>query len=205
MAVADANYRFLYIDVGAQGRHSDGGVFENSSLKQNIENNGLQIPDNFVFVGDEAFPLKSYLMRPYPRRELNMNSKIFNYRLSRARRTVENAFGLLVSRFRVFEKPIATSVSTAIKIVKASCALHNWIQARSDSDLNSPAIIHKGDVENCSFTPDSWRENQESRGLVSLQPFPPRFPDSNARERRNNYREYFSGTGAVPWQNEMIR
>ena len=96
-------------------------------LKRSIENNELHIPDNFVFIGDEAFSLKSYLMKLYPRRELNKNCKIYNYRLSRARRTVENAFGLLVSRFRVFEKPIATCVETTVKIVKAACVLHNWL------------------------------------------------------------------------------
>lgn len=103
LAVADSNYCFRYIDIGAQGRHSDGGVFDHSSLKQGIEKHELHIPEKYVFVGDEAFPLKPYLMRPYPRRELNNKCKIYNYRLSRARRTVENAFGVLVSRFRVFQ------------------------------------------------------------------------------------------------------
>lgn len=133
MAVVDANYCFLYIDIGAQERHSDDGVFDHCSLKHMIEQNKLHIPENFVFVGDESFPLKSYLMRPYPGRELNTHCKIFNYRMSRARRTVENAFGILVSQFRVFEKPIATSVPTAVKIVKTACALHNWLQTRCDS------------------------------------------------------------------------
>jgi hypothetical protein len=49
-----------------------------------------------VFVGDEAFPLKEYLMKPYNQRDLNTDRRIYNYRLSRARRVVENA-----SRFRI--------------------------------------------------------------------------------------------------------
>lgn len=57
------------------------------------------LPDNqtmapYVFVGDEAFPLKPYLLRPYPGRAVDSQQKrIYNYRLSRARRVVENAFG----------------------------------------------------------------------------------------------------------------
>lgn len=156
-----------------------------------------------MFVGDEAFPLKLYLMRPYPRKDLNPQCKIFNYRLSRARRTVENAFGLLVSRFRIFEKPIATSVPTAIKIVKAACALHNWLQARSDSMYFSSSIIDTEDVENCTFIPGSWRVESVSRGLIRWNPYPPRCPDRNARQMRKHYCEYFNGSGAVPWQNEM--
>ena len=57
-----------------------------------IGDDPTQIP--YVFVGDEAFPLKAYLMRPYPGRSLDSQAKrVFNYRLSRARRVVENAFG----------------------------------------------------------------------------------------------------------------
>lgn len=52
---------------------------------------------NYVFVADEAFPLKPYLMRPFPGRELenNENRRVYNYRLSRARRTIENTFGTI--------------------------------------------------------------------------------------------------------------
>lgn len=48
----------------------------------------------YVLIADEAFPLQTNLMRPYPRREQNNAVKRrYNYRLSRARRVVENAFG----------------------------------------------------------------------------------------------------------------
>ena len=44
LAVVDANYKFIYIDVGCNGRISDGGVFKNCSLFNAMENNTLQIP-----------------------------------------------------------------------------------------------------------------------------------------------------------------
>ena len=52
----------------------------------------------YVMVGDEGFPLKKFLLRPYPGRYISHERSIFNYRLSRARRTIENTFGILAAR-----------------------------------------------------------------------------------------------------------
>ncbi|XP_018359880.1 PREDICTED: putative nuclease HARBI1 [Trachymyrmex cornetzi] len=95
LAVSDAKNRFTIVDIGAEGRQSDGGVFENSGLPHLLETNALHIPlptrlNNtdlefpYVLLGDEAFPLSTYIMRPYPRSgQLNISRKIFNYRLSK--------------------------------------------------------------------------------------------------------------------------
>lgn len=116
-AIVDADYKFIYIDVGKNGRISDGGIFANTPIYNKLENGSLRLPADeplpdrvknipFLLVGDEAFPLKSYLMKPYPNRNLDLTQRIFNYRLSRVRRIVENVFGILSSRFGVFQKPI---------------------------------------------------------------------------------------------------
>ena len=60
-------------------------------------------------VGDEIFQLKDYLMRPCPEiksGKLPTDQAVVNYRLSRARRVIENSFGILVARSRLFRKPI---------------------------------------------------------------------------------------------------
>ena len=56
---------------------------------------GTQLGGNYTFVVDGAFPMKPYLLRPYPGRDLTgeVSKKVFNYRLSRARRAIENSFG----------------------------------------------------------------------------------------------------------------
>ena len=75
MAVVDANYRFLYVDVGQEGSASDGGVFRDTPLRWVLESNCLNIPlpeplteDGipvpYFFVGDDAFPLRTWLMKP---------------------------------------------------------------------------------------------------------------------------------------------
>ena len=90
---------------------------KNSILGQKLEKNELDYPEDadlphtnkkipFVVVGDEAFLLRKNLMQPYTGTGLSRDQRIFNYRISRARRTVENAFGIMSARFRVFRRPI---------------------------------------------------------------------------------------------------
>ena len=82
-------------------------------MGQLIEAENIGIPDAaknstcdfdpllYFFVGDKIFPLKRWLMRPYPG-SFTLEQIIFNYRLSRARRTIENAFGInMVSQYMV--------------------------------------------------------------------------------------------------------
>lgn len=63
MAVADDDYCFQYIDIGCNGRVSDGGVFRNCNLSNALENNAL--PDNHLLVGDAGrrrLPVKEILI-----------------------------------------------------------------------------------------------------------------------------------------------
>ncbi|CAI6352050.1 unnamed protein product [Macrosiphum euphorbiae] len=112
MAAVDANLSFIAIDVGAYGKEGDSNVFRESALGVKLYSQQLKLPDPanlpddinnpqpFVFIGDEAFALHTNLLRPYPGRGLTLTRKVFNYRLSRARRTVECAFGVLANKRR---------------------------------------------------------------------------------------------------------
>ena len=66
-------------------------------------------------------------MRPYPKNRTERSEIIFNYRLSRAQRAVENSFGILATRFRIFRRPIIARVEKIIAITKAAVALHNYL------------------------------------------------------------------------------
>ena len=88
LALVDADYKFLYVDVGCNGRISDGGIFRNSSLFNALSLNTLNIPLSdsesllYVAVADDAFPLKTYMMKPYTFKNLCTEKSVFNYQLS---------------------------------------------------------------------------------------------------------------------------
>lgn len=96
LAIVDADYRFLYVDIGSNSRISEGGVLRNSKFFHALENNALDIPKAdflpgteqlfpYVLVADEAFLLREDLLKPYSQRGLTPERRIYNYRLSRPR------------------------------------------------------------------------------------------------------------------------
>ena len=77
MAVCDSNCSFTLVDIGNYGRDSECGVLSNSVLGQAMKTGSLCLPDPdcigshsiltpYYFVGNAAFPLKIYMLRPYP-------------------------------------------------------------------------------------------------------------------------------------------
>ncbi|XP_062407581.1 radial spoke head protein 3 homolog isoform X1 [Sardina pilchardus] len=146
LALVDADSRFRLIQVGDFGRSSDGGVYANSDLGVGMDDRTLNVPKDcplpgtnqygdvpFMMVGDAAFPLKRYLMRPYPGHSLSRPKQKFNYRLSRARMTVECAFGILAARWRVFYTRICALPCHVDILVMAACVLHNYLLNPTDS------------------------------------------------------------------------
>ena len=207
MALVDHEYKFTYVDIGDYGSNSDSSVFKFSEFGQAFMNHTLAIPppkplpnwnpNQFMphcIVGDEAFQLQCDLMKPYPRPtgggRLARDQRIFNYRLSRARRIVENAFGILAQRFRIFSRRIALAPKNMDKVVKASCVLHNWLCEKRDV----PAMYATLNPEGEPYLPP--------HGPVEPLPRLPGYHSSKTALRfRDVYKNYFSSVhGAVPWQ-----
>ncbi|XP_050310637.1 uncharacterized protein LOC126746421 [Anthonomus grandis grandis] len=141
LAIVDHEYKFVCVDVGGYGKNSDGGIFEASSFGQRMSRGLLNIPPNralpgqneetpCVLIGDEAFALTSFLMRPFPYRlsRHDIRKEKYNKRLCRVRRVVENAFGILAQKWRLFYRPLELKVETSIKVIKATCVLHNYLR-----------------------------------------------------------------------------
>ncbi|KAL0861420.1 hypothetical protein ABMA27_008964 [Loxostege sticticalis] len=126
LALVDARYKFITVNVGSYERNSDGGVFAKSSLGQRLENGTL--------IADEAFPLKTYIMRPYPGSQTigDAAKTYFNYRLTLARRLVECAFCILAQRFRLFFRRIKMAPINVDNVILAACTLHNFLRNQND-------------------------------------------------------------------------
>lgn len=153
--LVDANYRFINIDVGGYGKQSDGGTFRSSSLFVYLSDGRLNIPREcalpnsditvpHVIIGDEAYPLLLNLLKPYRRQQLDADKEYFNARLSRARRTVECAFGILYAKWRILGTAIQTSTDVADDIVKCICLLHNIIIDREGIEHHLQEICRTG-------------------------------------------------------------
>ena len=221
LATCDARYNFVLIDVGAEGRNSDGGIFRTSEINKCLENGSLSFPDAkplnearfndvpYFMVGDEAFPLETYMMRPFFGRSsgrLSVDKAIYNYRLSRARRCIENAFGIMAGRFRIFRKPIIASEETARAITLACVVLHNFIKSFEDNlpaedrRYASPEFVDRLDSHG-NILPGLWR--RQSHCFVDME-HDSRDTNHSAEEVRNILKDYFLHDGAVPWQQETI-
>lgn len=196
LAVVDAQYRFLYVNVGAFGKDCDSSILKDSILWKKLIQGTLNIPipkplhgqlqtAPFVFIGDEGFALHDNLLRPFGGTHLDKKKRIFNYRLTRARRYVECAFGILANKWRIFHRPIDVQEETAIWIVKACTMLHNFVREKDGFSVENTDLkeMHLDNLPNA----------QIRRGGIS------------ANSIRTTFADYFlTEPGSVSWQNEAI-
>nr|CAI5851482.1 unnamed protein product [Callosobruchus analis] len=137
LAVVDARYQFIMCDFGVNGRISDGGLLKNTTFYEKLENKQLHIP-SYESVKKLSrycpFALRIDMMKPFRQADLNSKERnIYNYRVSRARRIVENAFGILASRFRIYKTQINLEPKSIEAVVMARCALHNFLMSLSSN------------------------------------------------------------------------
>lgn len=207
MAVVDADYKFLYAQVGAQGRISDGGVLSQSRFGCSLAAAELYVPEPcvitqtnlimpYMFVADEAFSMTCNITKPYPRRQLTREQRIFNYRLSRARRVVENAFGILTSKFRMYKSPIPLKTSTARVAVMATVCLHNFLRQYNIDNCSDGTEINDDEPASVE-TENTVLDN--NKGLRRLSATKGRI-NSTAIKQRQDLTNYFMNEGAVAWQ-----
>lgn len=212
MALCNANYNFLYCDVGVQGRIADGGVFLNTDLSEALQKKQLKIPNRrclpstntklpFVIVADDAFALSEYIMKPFPGRHPKGSvERAYNYRHSRSRRVIENVFGILTAVFRVLRKPILLSPERAKWVVLACVYLHNFLRNRKNSrSVYTPATFFDREDSDGNVIPGDWKTNGfELPGLQRGNDG----PHLDSLQIRNEFSQYFR-SHPLPWQQRL--
>ena len=213
MAVCDSKYHFTLVDIGDSRSQSDGCVFANSFLGHTIESGILNIPKlsplpnsetclPFVFVGGDAFELIENMMKPYPSQNCTLEEKVFDYRLSRAKRIIENSFGIATARFRIFRRRINAKVSTVKPVTKAIVGLHNFLLEKNHEVDNQYCPLNYIDREkNDHVLPRDWRQEQNHIfGLKDVRRIGSNKYSKTAKVIRGKFEDYFVNEGAVDWQ-----
>ena len=179
---------------GGAGSASDAQIFKHTDLRHKIEDGSICFPDseslgtgapkvNFFILGDDTFPLKIWLMRPYSSHGMDLKERFFNYRISRGRRMVENAFGIPMSHFRIFQSPLQQEPPMVNRVVMACLILHNLLRIRY---------------------PTAQREDFQGQGQrpIVLEgnniPYDVGNAIGAAKRQRHILREYFMNDGQVP-------
>lgn len=204
LAIVDADCKFVCVDVGSYGREGDAAIYAKSAFGKQINAGKFNMPrptvipgtsiiQPHVIIGDEAFALTENMMKPYPKvQSLNDDTiAVYNYRHCRARRTTENAFGIMCQYFRVLFTPIATQPETTDNVIIAACILHNLLRSS-----NIPYPGESKQTEAPSLPKDTF---------ISLAPASNRQGTFCARQVRDTFKTYFnSKEGTVEWQNRHI-
>ena len=212
LAIAGPEYECLYADVGSNGRVNDSGVWNKSSLHEAIQNGSVKLPDDeklpngdvipYVFLGDDAFALKTFMMKPYPQQNLTVEKRVYNYRHSRARRISENLFGILANRWRIFFTTINLEPQHVENVIFSALALHNML-IKSPKSVNTyrPANLGNSLLENGEIIEGDWRKNHITDSFYPLQvPRGGHNAKISAKAVRESFTDHFVNEGAVEWQ-----
>ena len=195
---------------------SDGGVWNKYTLSQAIEDGRISLPPPkclphgvhnlpHIFVADDAFALKTNLMKPYPQKGLDAEKREYNYRHSRARRIVENLFGIVANRWRVFRGVIQLAPSSSESLVIAALILHNVVRKSSSRNQYYPSGLLDTELSNGERAEGLWRQGTPGNSFLSLAvPTTGHNASKDAKFVRDTLKAYFVNEGAVEWQWDKI-
>nr|XP_025038542.1 protein ALP1-like [Pelodiscus sinensis] len=142
-ALVDHRGQFLDVYTGWLGKADDARIFRSSGLYKKLKKGLYFSPREFAvgdvqmplcIVGDEAYPLLPWLMKPYTG-HLDPSREQFNTRLNRARNPVERAFGRLKARFRCLRTRLTVGQKSMAELIAACCVLHNIVEKKGEAFL----------------------------------------------------------------------
>ncbi|KAH9422239.1 hypothetical protein DERP_002536 [Dermatophagoides pteronyssinus] len=201
-AVTDADYRFICCDVGVYNGQSDKEFFSNSIFGQSVINQTIQVPTEsmlpiiepqidlpYFFIGDDTYPLRTNLLRPYPERYINESQKIFNYRINQAKRVAEYSFGVLIDKFKCLNSTKFMPDNSDF-IVLTCVLLYNMILTEEGFNYNQETFD--------SLRTTHIDSSQKPKTKINN-------PTFDAKRIRDIYAEYFfNATGSAVQSNSIV-
>lgn len=150
------DHRGIFIDyeIGWPGSVHDAKVYRNSFFYQNVS---TLIKGWDYLLGDSAYPLSNFLIKPFNNSENNLQTQ-FNIIHSSHRVVVENAFSRFKNRFICLKELNVRKISTAVCLTECCIILHNFLEANNDSWEDEDNEINDSDDE----------EEEENNNLVNL-------------------------------------
>ena len=171
MGMMDSHYRFVWASCGYPGNSHDAIIFKSTDIWRAIQDDdlipniaksvdGINVPP--LILDDSAFPLQTWLMKPYTNAVLSPQQRYLNYRLSRAWMVTKGAYGQLKERCRVLLRKSESSKVHIRTITLACVVLHNICIIQGDS------IYRKLDL---SFTSQDQkkRNSEEIRKILQMR------------------------------------
>ncbi|KAJ8869267.1 hypothetical protein PR048_030839 [Dryococelus australis] len=137
----------------------------------------------YVIIGDEGSGRSQFVLRPYGGRFLTVEKKVFNYRLTRARRYVECCFGIFSDKWIKFHRALSVEPYLTESIIKSCCHLDNFVRERDGV---------------------KFEDTLTARGFAEGMPVDNSNTDNNARCTRAIVTDYFLNEGALEWQMQKI-
>ena len=176
LALVDAEYKFLWVNVGASENDTFG-----LPLPESLGPRGPNL--HYFLLRDDAFALMPWLVKPYSRRQLTREERIANYRISKGRRVVENAFGIIVGRFKVLLTTMEQGAKVVRDIVLTCVVLHNILRSHQVGGDRPPTLAD--DIQPPQADQAEQGQNDNFRN------------SSREAKHRDLLKDYFSNLGAL--------
>ncbi|XP_036322439.1 putative nuclease HARBI1 [Rhagoletis pomonella] len=154
--ICDAKLRFLVVFTGVPSKIHDSRVLKLAFIGKEFPN---VCAPKYYLLGDSAYPLREYLLTPFRDYGNLSEAERLYTKFCQTRVKIENAFGVLKSRFRQLMRLDFYNVESMAKFVIACCTIHNLCIDRNDfialdaKNCQTENIsIERGDRRDCLLT-----------------------------------------------------
>ena len=164
-AVCDSFSRFTYASIMFPGATNDLEAFEGSSLFGIHQ----QFPWGFYLLADNAYTLSDRLLVPFfGSQRCSVSHFAFNFYLSQLRIKIEQAFGLLVTKWRILRAALEVALHNVTPLIFACMRLHNFVITERIKQTGATMVDFGSEIDNWSpevdlgYLPVHCEENTHS-------------------------------------------